>query len=219
MAAGAGGGKRRAYRSPVRAERARRTRAAVLAAAHDLFVARGYAATTIRAVAAAAGVSVPTVEQAFGTKRTLLKQVVDVARAGDDEPVAVLDRAPARVAEATGTAAAFLAVAATEIGVVSARVSAVQAVLATAAVGDPEIAELAREIDAQRRVVAAWLVDGLHQRAGRRPGTDREGAIDAVWTLLDPVVHRRLTADCGWSTDRFTEWLADALARLLLPDG
>ncbi|WP_214402902.1 TetR family transcriptional regulator [Pseudonocardia lacus] len=215
MAAGTGGGNRRPYRSPLREERARRTRRAVLAAAHELFVAHGYAATTMRAVAAAAGVSVPTVEQLFGTKRGLLAHVVDVARAGDDEPVALLDRAPARAAEAAATAAEFLAAATAEIGAVAARASAVQAVLAAAAAGDAEIAGLAREIDAQRRAVASWLVDGVDRRAGLR--VDRDRAVDAVWALLDPVVHRRLTADCGWTGEEFAGWLADALDRLLPP--
>jgi TetR/AcrR family transcriptional regulator, regulator of autoinduction and epiphytic fitness len=216
MAADEGGGKRRTYRSPVREERARRTRLAVLTAAHDLFVARGYAATTIRAVATAAGVSVPTVEQLFGTKRELLKQVVDVAKAGDDEPVALLVRPPARAADTAGTAAGFLAAAAAEIGVVAARASAVHVVLATAAAGDEEIAGLAREIDAQRRVVASWLVDGVRERAGLRPGLDRERAVDAVWALLDPVVHGRLTGDRGWPDEEFAGWIADTVARLLL---
>jgi AcrR family transcriptional regulator len=215
MAADAGGDNpRRRYDSPARRERARRTRRAVVDAARELFVAHGYAATSVRAVAAAAGVSVPTVEQAFGTKRALLKEVVDVTRAGDDEPVAMLDREPAVAAAAAATPSEFLDLIAAEIAAVSARVSAVQAVLGAAAAGDPEIAGLAAEIDAQRRVVAGWLVDALAGRAPLRPARDR--AVDAVWTLLDPVVHRRLTVDCGWSTDEFAGWLADALGRLLL---
>jgi AcrR family transcriptional regulator len=213
MAADAEGSKRR-YDSPARRDRARRTRRAVLDAARELFVAQGYAATSIRGVAAAAGVSVATVEQAFGTKRALLKEVVDVTRAGDDEPVAMLDRAPAMAAAGAATAGEFLDRIGAEIGAVAARVSAVQAVLAAAAAGDPEIAALAAEIDAQRRVVAGWLVDTL---AGHAPlGPTRERAVDAVWTLLDPLVHRRLTADCGWTTAEFAGWLADALGRLLL---
>jgi AcrR family transcriptional regulator len=209
-----GGNPRRRYDSPARRERARRTRRAVLDAAREQFVAHGYAATGIRAVAAAAGVAVPTVEQAFGTKRNLLKEVVDVTRAGDDEPVAMLDREPAVAAAAAGTAAEFLTLVTAEIGAVSARVSAVLAVLAAAAAGDPEIAGLAAEIDAQRRVVAGWLVDTLAGHAPLR--LPRGRAVDAVWTLLDPLVHRRLTADCGWSTAEFAGWLADALDRLLL---
>lgn len=46
----------------------------------------------MRAVAADAGVALPTVELVFGTKAKLLKAVVDVAIAGDDEPVPMLDR-------------------------------------------------------------------------------------------------------------------------------
>ena len=179
-------------------------------------MAHGYAATSVRAVAAAAGVSVPTVEQAFGTKRALLKHVVDVTRAGDDAPVAMLDRDPARAAAAAGTAGEFLDLIAAEIAAVSARVSAVVAVVAAAAAGDPEIAALAAETDAQRRVVAGWLVDTLAGLAELRPDLPRERAVDAVWTLLDPVVHRRLAGDCGWSTTEFAGWLADALGRLLL---
>lgn len=217
MAADAGGGNpRRRYDSPARRDRARRTRQAVLDAAREQFVAHGYAATSVRAVAAAAGVSVPTVEQAFGTKRTLLKHVVDVTRAGDDAPVAMLDRAPAVAAAAAGTAREFLDLIAAEIGAVSERVSAVIAVLAAAAAGDPEIAALAAEVDAQRRAVAGWLVDTLAGLAELRPGLSRDRAVDAVWTLLDPVVHRRLTADCGWSTAEFAGWVADSLGRLLL---
>jgi AcrR family transcriptional regulator len=215
MAAGAGGDNpRRRYDSPGRRDRARRTRRAIVDAARELFVAQGYAATSIRAVATAAGVSVPTVEQAFGTKRALLKEVVDVTRAGDDEPVAMLDREPAVAAAAAATAPEFLDLIAAEIAAVSARVSAVQAVLGAAAAGDPEIAGLAAETDAQRRVVAGWLVDTLAGYAPLRPARDR--AADAVWALLDPVVHRRLTVDCGWSTGEFAGWLADALGRLLL---
>ncbi len=215
---GGGDNRRRTYDSPVRRERAGRTRCAVLDAAHDLFVAHGYAGTGIRAVAAAAGVSVPTVEQAFGTKRNLLRQVLDVTRAGDDEPVPMLERAPARAAAAAEGVEEFLAAATTEIGVVAARVSAVQAVVTAAAAGDAEIAGLAREIDAQRRVVASWLVEGLERRARLRPGVDRDRAVDTAWLLLDPLVHRRLTADLGWSTAEFVGWLADALRRLLLDD-
>ncbi|MGD9991639.1 helix-turn-helix domain-containing protein, partial [Pseudonocardia sp.] len=77
----------RRYRSTVRRERARHTRAAVLDAAREEFLTTGYAATSMRAVAARAGVSVPTVEQLFGTKRALLAAVVDATTAGDDEPV------------------------------------------------------------------------------------------------------------------------------------
>lgn len=218
MAPGAGDGKpRRPYRSQARADRARATRRKILAAAHELFVAQGYTATGMRAVASVAGVSVPLVEQAFGTKRNLLKNVVDTTTAGDDEPVAMLARAPAQAARAATTSVEFLALAVAEIGTVAARVGAVHAVVAAAAAQDAEIADLAGDLDAQRRAVAAWLVENLDLRGGLRPELDRARAVDTAWVLLDPVVHQRLTRDRGWSTDEFTGWLNDALTRLLLP--
>src|SRR5947209_7539328 len=98
----------RRYHSPRRAEQARRTRATILAAARDAFLATGYAGTTMRAVAVAAGVSLPTVELAFGTKARLLAGVIDVAIAGDDEPLPVLARGPAAEAAAATGARDFL---------------------------------------------------------------------------------------------------------------
>ena len=102
----------RPYRSVVRAEQARRTRGRVLEVAHRLFVERGYPATSMRAVAAAADVAVPTVELLFGTKPRLLTAVIDVAIAGDDEPVGVLDRDWAVRAREAPTARELLRVAA-----------------------------------------------------------------------------------------------------------
>ena len=75
------GGVKRAYSSSVRAEGARRTRALVVAAATDLFVHKGFDATSIAEVAAAAGVARPTVLATFGSKPALLKAVLDEALA------------------------------------------------------------------------------------------------------------------------------------------
>jgi AcrR family transcriptional regulator len=214
-AVGSGGNPRRAYRSPTRQAQASRTRSMILTAAHDMFVAHGYATTSLRSVAAAAGVSVPTVEQNFGTKRRLLKCVVDVGKAGDDESIPLLQRAPARAAQAAATAEEFLRLVAQEIGTVSMRVAPLSVVVAQAAATHRDIAELAGELDDQRRSVASWIVERL-QRDGLRPGLSIESAIDTVWVLLDPVVHHRLTHDRGWTTDAFSAWLVDSLTQLLL---
>src|SRR5258708_39885790 len=88
----------RRCRSSLRYAQARRTRQRVLDAATAVFLDRGYGAATIRAVADGAKVSVPTVEALFGTKARLLKAAIDVAIAGDDEPVAVPDRGRAAAA-------------------------------------------------------------------------------------------------------------------------
>src|SRR3954451_11555272 len=82
----------RTYSSPLRAQQADATRRAVLAAARELFTAQGYGATTIDQIAARAGVSKPTVFSAVGNKQTVLSAVRDVAMAGDDEKLSMVER-------------------------------------------------------------------------------------------------------------------------------
>jgi AcrR family transcriptional regulator len=80
---------RKRYASQVRDEQARRTRRAIVTAAHDLFLAQGYAATTIDGIAEAAHVSRRTVFNSAGGKVALLKLALDWAIVGDDEPIAL----------------------------------------------------------------------------------------------------------------------------------
>src|SRR3954462_2095269 len=75
-----------------RAARTRATRRRIVDAAAELFIERGYGVTTLEQIATRAGVAVQTVYFHFGNKRSVLKQAVDMAAVGDDEPVAVPDR-------------------------------------------------------------------------------------------------------------------------------
>src|SRR6187401_421400 len=100
---------KRAYRSDLRAAQALRTRGQIVAAAAELFVGGGYAATTIDAIAAAAGVSRKTVFTSAGGKAELLKLAYDHATAGDDEPVPLRERPVVKALEAEPDAARMLA--------------------------------------------------------------------------------------------------------------
>ena len=212
----AGGGPRpRRYWSPRREQQARATRARIIAAAARRFLACGYAGTTMRAVAADAGVALPTVELVFGTKATLLKAVIDVAIAGDDEPVPMLERQWARRAESVAGAAGFAAVCAGQLAESARRAAGLTLVALEAARADGEIAAVAAQLMAQRQVMAAWMVDGLLRWAPLRGGIDTATAVDTVWALMDPALFCRLTGDRGWSPARFQDWFADALLRLL----
>jgi AcrR family transcriptional regulator len=208
---------RRSYQSARRQEQGRRTRDRILADATQQFLAAGYAGTTVKAVAAAGGVSVPTVEAAFGTKARLLKAAIDVATAGDDTPVAMLDRAWAVRAEGHKDAGGFVA----EFGatLTSSAWRAAGLVLAAldAAPLDEEIGAVATQMAAQREVMAGWLVDGLARRGSLRDGLDRAEAVDTVWLLMDPAVFTRLTGSRGWPPARFQAWFADCVLRLLRP--
>jgi AcrR family transcriptional regulator len=197
----------RRYRSPRREQQARRTRARITAAAAGRFLACGYAATTMRTVAADAGVALPTVELAFGTKARLLKAVIDAAIAGDDEPVPMLER------EWAGFATVFA-----EVLTQSAqRAAGLTLAALEAARIDEDIAAVAAQLMTQRQVMATWLVDGLLRRSPLRDGTDRAAAIDTVWALMDPALFCRLTGNRRWSAARFRNWFTDCTLRLLLP--
>ena len=91
---------------PLRQAQVAHTEERILAAATELFLAEGYAATTLAAVASRARVAARTVYVRFGTKAALFKRVIDVAIVGDTEPVNVLGRAWTRSAFSAPTAAA-----------------------------------------------------------------------------------------------------------------
>src|ERR1035438_2397158 len=83
---------KRPYRSPLREQSARRTRAQIRDAAARLFVRQGYAGTTMRQIAEEAEVSERTTYLAFASKLDLLLEVIGIATAGDDQPVPIAER-------------------------------------------------------------------------------------------------------------------------------
>jgi AcrR family transcriptional regulator len=208
----------RGYVSAMRTERAQRTRKRVIDAAARLFVQQGYATTTMRAIAAEAGVSVPTVELLFGTKAQLLHVVIDVAVAGDDEPVPVLSRAWAADAKSASGLADFLSAVAHVLSEAQARSAGLMLAAYEAAALDPDIQLLIMDRESQRERTTSWIVDGVIERARLRPALDKAGAVDTVWLLMDPVIFDRLTRHRGWSLDRYVSWFADSAARLLVDE-
>jgi AcrR family transcriptional regulator len=206
---------RRAYSSPLRSARARSTRLAIVRAAHDSFVDRGYVASTMRGIAAASGVSVATVELNFKTKRELLKVAVDVAIAGDDEPVPMLQRSWAIAAEQATSVPEMLHIVTDVLSRAQVRSARLLAAAYEAAQRDPEIRDLVGRLEQNRRVTAGWIVDRVGERAPLPNGLSRSQAVDVVWTLIDPIVFLRLTEGCGWTIPAYRRWIRDSLPRLL----
>jgi AcrR family transcriptional regulator len=208
----------RVYRSGRRAAQARQTRQRVLAAATEVFLRRGYAGATVRLIAEQAGVSVPTVESLFGAKARLLKAAIDVAIAGDDEPVGVLDRDWAAAAARAGDAEELLAIAAGVIGPAQVRSAGLVLAVFEGSPTDAELAGLSRQLVTQRAGTAAWLVDQLAAKAALRAGLSRQDAVDTVWLLMDPAVFDRFTRHLGRPPERYPDWLARSLRQLLIAD-
>lgn len=206
----------RRYRSALREAQAGRTRGAIVDAATRGFAIGGYAATTVRAVADEAGVSVPTVEAAFGSKARLLKGAIDVAIAGDDEPVAMLDRTFADRARAAATASEMLTIVAGVLAASQQRSAGLVLAAFEGAASDLDLAALAEEMASQRRTTASWIVDLV---AAKRPlRASHTHSVDIVWTLMEPAVFDRVTRRLGWGLERYQRWFADSALQLLTPD-
>lgn len=207
----------RGYRSARREVQARQTRARIITAAAQRFLVHGYSGTTMRAVALDANVSLPTVELAFRTKARLLKAVIDIAIAGDDEHVAMLDRQWATQAESIVGPADFVAAFTRQFTISAGRAAGLAAAALEGARADEDIAAVAAQLLSQRQVMAAWLVDGIMIRSALRDRVSRTDAVDTVWTLMDPVIFCRLSEDRRWTPGQFERWFTDTITQLLLP--
>ena len=186
------------------------TRAEVLAAAGRLFLARGYAATTIAAVAAEAGVAVQTIYNSVGGKARLLEGVLGTAAAGDAGPQGVVERELAAGAELLDPVR-FLERAASSVADRVARVGPVLSVVqAAASSGDAGAAELAERSSAQRMQGLRLMVRELRARGGLRAGLSDDDAAALAWSLSSAQTYRQLVAVQGWSQARYRRWLTDA---------
>jgi AcrR family transcriptional regulator len=204
----------RPYDGSRRTEGARQTRRRILDAAHEELAEHGYAGTTMRAVAERAGVSVKTVEAAFGTKANLVKELVDVRIAGDDEPVAISDRPAVAEMVAEPDPLRMIRLHAVFVADIARRSVVVNRVAMDASASAPELATIVRTNLTDRRFGARAMVESLATKAPLR--LDVETAADAVWVLLDPHQYDLLVHHAGWTHERYVDWLTDVQERLLL---
>ena len=208
---------RRRYDSSRRQEQAAGTRAAVLDAARRLFLERGYAATTVAAIAGEAGVSVETVYKAFGSKAGLVKAVVDVAIVGDDEPVPMVQRERVRRIEAEANARRKLTMYGEHLAESAPRRVPVELLVRAAAASDAGAAGVWDQLEAERLAGMSLFARHLDDGGHLRPGVSADEARDVLWTYNSPELYSLLVLRRGWSTPRYGRWVADALAAALLP--
>jgi AcrR family transcriptional regulator len=208
--------KPRRQRSSAQREKSRATRRRIREAAERLFVRHGYLATTIEAIAAEAAVAVQTVYFVFGTKRALLAEVLDVATAGDEAPVPILERPWVDEARHEADPRKAVRLIAHHGCRIVARLAPVYEVVRGAAAADPDIAALLLR-DKQRRLDnQTELVRMLADKGALAPGRDVAWAADVLFALLSHEMHQLLVVDRGWSLDAWEHWLADALTAQLL---
>jgi AcrR family transcriptional regulator len=209
-------GVKRDYRSALRSEQARTTRRAIVAAASRLFVENGYGATTIDAVAKAAGVSRKTVFTAVGAKADLLKIALDWAVAGDDIPVALADRDTLRALLDQSDPTVLLTGWGRLQAEIGASVAALFQALEVAAGTDGEARVLLAQVQEQRLDGARRIVERLRTLGALTADLTGQEAIDLAWLATDAALFDRLVRVRGWSNSRFGEWLGENLCRQLL---
>jgi AcrR family transcriptional regulator len=206
----------RPYRSAVREEGARRTRRAIVEAAGNLFEERGYRGTALNAVAAAAGVARPTVTAAFGSKPALLREVVNEALAGDDDPVPVADRPWFRPVWDAQTHHDLLVAYAQVCTLIGARAARIFEVVRRAADESPQLADLWESTQRNRRAGAGIVVEQLRSLGPVHGWPGDERAVDVVWLFNDPAHYDTLVMQCGWQEPDFTAWLAARMQEALI---
>jgi AcrR family transcriptional regulator len=207
---------KRPYDNSRRQGQVRANRLRVIEAAKALFIAHGYPATTLEAIADAADTSLPTLYRLFSSKRALLKDVLDVSFGGDDQPVAFAERPEVRAASAEPDPQALIDAFAHIMRDFMERSSGIMRVLATASQVDPEAAQLMDDIRRQRHTGQSRIVAALSERGVLSPDLQISEAVDMTYAILSPDVHHILTAERGWSADQYEQWLARSLSALLV---
>jgi AcrR family transcriptional regulator len=199
-----------------RAERARATRRRIVDEARELFVGQGYAATTLEQIAVRAGVAVQTVYFHYGNKASVLKEIVDVLAAGDDEPIAVLDRPWVHEALAQPTGAEIIATWMRGSRKIFTRITPIMRVVRDAAGADAEMAAQWATNEEQRYRVHRILAAQLQEAGALRPGLTADRAADVIFTLVSPEVYALLTVARGWTPQEWEEWIVPTLGAAVL---
>ena len=188
----------------------------ILAAATELFLADGYVATTLEAVARRARVGARTVYLRFGTKAALFKRVIDVAIVGDAQPVDVLGREWMQDALTAPTAAERLAASAAGSRQIMERTGALFAVAQQAAAVEPLIAGFWQQGREQTRHAHVVFWTRMADDGLLGPGTDLAWVIDTSTILGSAETYLLITRLTGWDLDAYQDWLVTTVTRLTL---
>jgi AcrR family transcriptional regulator len=178
----------RTHDYPRRRERARATHVRILDAARTLFIERGYVSTTIDAIAERADVAPETVYSTFGTKRSLLSELIDVSIAGDTPGVPILEQDWVQDMREEPDPQRRIRMLASQGRSILERRAAIDNVVRGAASADPEIAALRDQGMAQRFAGQREILRLVVGSAGLRAGIDLEAAADIHTAISGPAV-------------------------------
>jgi AcrR family transcriptional regulator len=199
----------RRYTSTRRAKQAEQTRSDVLLAAARLFAQKGWSGTTLTAIAAEADVAVETIYAGFKSKKALLQAAIDIAIAGDAQPIPLAERDDMRGLLSGPTQQRLQALFGLVGRIYSGPVIGVWSAMLEAATSDPQIATWAAEHERRRRQTVAATLEMVFGH------TVEAAAIDAVWAVTSMEIYRKLTVEQGWSNSQWQAWLVEAVPHLI----
>ena len=207
---------KRAYDATRRLEAARQSRRTVLDAAQRLFLERGFAAATMVDVADASGVSTKNIYKVFGNKVGLAKAVFDVAIAGDDEPIPMVERPSLMKVRQEPDPRRKMMRYGEHLASVAPRHVPLQLVILDAAANDPEAAKVWDQLQAERLRGMTMFANSLAAEGHLRNDVTATEARDVLWTYNSAELYRLLVIERRWSAKRYGRWIAAALTAALL---
>jgi AcrR family transcriptional regulator len=193
----------------LRERKAQLTRDEILRAARHLFAERGYARTSVREIAQAAGVSAQTVYDSVGSKQALVSSLNDLidteagipqlalAAAGSEDPrelAATNARITRSILEHCGD---------------------IIHALVTGAAAEPELAAVLAE-GQRRHIEGAGRIVGRLRRLGALGSIDPDEAVESLAVVTDIRFALVMQESYGWSLDRLESWMAATSRALLL---
>ena len=205
---------KRAYNSPLRAQQALETRRRIRASAEALFLETGYAATSMRLVAAHAGVAERTLYLNFPTKAALLNELIRVAVRGHDrdEPLVVGERFAAVIHAPPGE---LLREFADMVAALMSRTARLLAIGEAAATVDASLRVLRDRGHCATRADLNEVADALNRRGELTSSFTPQQAADTMFAVAgSEVLYLRLVDECGWSNDDYARLLEQLLAHL-----
>jgi AcrR family transcriptional regulator len=207
--------KTRKYDASARRAAAEQTRDRVLAAARDLFVSQGYAATSVAQIASQAGVSVDTVYATVGRKPRLVLTVVDMVLASSARPQPAQERDYVKAIEATESARDKITTYADALGRLMPTVAPLLLALRDAGLADPECRATWEHVSERRAANMLLFAAGLRGTGEVREDLTDQDVADLVWSTGGPEWFTAWTSR-GHDPSSYSRTLADLWARTLL---
>jgi AcrR family transcriptional regulator len=207
---------KRSYDTTSRRESSEATRRRIVDASRSLIVEAGYHGATVAAIAERAEVSVATVYELVGRKPEILRELVERAISGVDQPVVAADRDYVLAIREARDATEKLAIYASAVTRIQDRMAPLFLALRDAAATDADSLAVWREIGERRARNMREFATELHTTGQLRTDLSIDEVADVIWTTNSSEVYVLLTIERGWTTDRFEQWLADTWQRSLL---